>query len=197
MSQLRKLAGQTAIYGTSSILGRILNYFLVPLHTYFFLPDQMGVVSVLYGYTALVLILITFGIETTFFRFSTKSGVDAQRSYNVASTAVLLISLAYALVIYMGAESLASVLPGVEQSVKGPKLIQWLAIIILIDGAFSIPFAKLRIENKAKKFASAKLIVIFVNIALQILYLIVFPGIMDKGWLPFLNHWVASFFDPT
>ena len=197
MSQLKKLAGQTAIYGTSSILGRILNYFLVPLHTYFFVPDELGTVSVLYGYTALVLILITFGMETTFFRFSTKPGDDTKQSYNVAATAVLLISLLYGLIIYFGADGLANLLPGVQNSTKGPKLIQWLAIIILIDGAFAIPFAKLRIENKAVKFASAKLVVIFANIGLQLLFLIVMPGIINKGWLPFMYQWVASFYDPA
>ena len=81
MSQLKKLAGQTAIYGTSSILGRLINYFLVFLHTSFFLPDEMGVVSVLYGYTALVLILITLGMETTFFIGSQPSRVMIPSSH--------------------------------------------------------------------------------------------------------------------
>ena len=101
MSQLRALAGQTAIYGISSILGRVINYFLVGLHTSVFLLDEMGIVSQVYGTVAILLIVVTFGMETTFFRFTTKNAGSA--AYNTASKVVIIISLLVALLIAQNA----------------------------------------------------------------------------------------------
>ena len=84
MSAIKKLASQTAVYGLSSILGRLLNYLLVPLHTHFFLPEAYGGVGVIYGYVAFFMIFLMFGMETTFFRFANKSD-DKERTFKLLS----------------------------------------------------------------------------------------------------------------
>lgn len=194
MNQLKKLAGQTAIYGVSSILGRILNYFLVGLHTHIFITSEMGVVSVLYGYTALILIIITFGMETTYFRFATKG--DAKNSYNIASTAVTIASTMMMALLFLNADNIISILPVNVDVAQGVTMIKWLAAIIFIDGVTAIPFAKLRIENRPTKFVTAKLVAIFANITLQLFFLVVCPAIYNQEFLPGLYNVVHRFYNP-
>lgn len=194
MGKIKKLAGQTAIYGVSSILGRIINYFLVGLHTSIFLKGELGVVSYLYGYTALALIIITFGMETTFFRFATKD--NNPKTYNVASTAVLLVSLLFSVFIFLNADEIANYSATRFDWPINSKMIYWLAGIIFIDGATAIPFAKLRIENRPIKFVTAKLIAIFSTIILQVLLLMVFPSIHNEEYLSSLKPFIDSFYNP-
>lgn len=195
MGQLKKLAGQTAIYGVSSILGRIINYFLVALHTKLFFENELGVVSYFYGYTALALIIITFGMETTFFRFATKD--DNPKTYHVAATSVILISLLFAVFIAIGTPFLSVFLTSKFSLVINTKMIYWLAAIVFIDGATAIPFAKLRIENRPIKFASAKLIAIAGNIGLQLLFLVLFPAIHNQEIFIGLKPLVDSIYNPN
>jgi len=192
MSKLKALAGQTAIYGVSSILGRIINYFLVGLHTQVFLTDQMGQVSVLYGYTALILIIITFGMETTYFRFATKS--DHENAYHVASTAVGLVSFIIALLLFVSAPTLVGVLPASMNNPATISMIHLLAAILFIDGITAIPFALLRIENRPLKFATGKLIAIFTNIGLQLLFLLGFPYLREHQ---FMHSMVSAIYTPN
>jgi len=194
MSQLKKLAGQTAIYGVSSILGRIINYFLVGLHTSIFFENEMGTVSYLYGYTALALIILTFGMETTFFRFATKS--KNPNTYNVAATAVLLVSLLLSLGLFFLAPFLSKFLTLKYDWPINVNMIYWLSVIIFIDGATAIPFAKLRLENRPIKFATAKIVVILTTIILQLLFLKVFLSIHNKEYLIGLKPSIDTFYSP-
>ena len=194
MSQLRALASQTAIYGLSSILGRVINYFLVGLHTSVFLLDEMGVVSEVYGAVALLLIVITFGMETTFFRFTTKN--VGSSAYNTAATVVILISLLIAILISQNADFVGRLVIGPVFSDKFIIIIQLVAAIILIDGITALPFAKLRIENRPVYFASAKIIAILANITLQLLFLVVFPAIYKGEYLFSLKPLIDSIYNP-
>lgn len=195
MGHLKQLAGQTAIYGVSSILGRIINYFLVPIHTSLFLKNEMGVVSYMYGFTALALIIVTMGMETTFFRFSTKD--NNPNTYNVASTAVIIMSVLFAVVIYLNLPGLTVFLTQKFNWQVNQKMILWLTAIIFIDGITAIPFARLRIENRPIKFATVKVVVILANIALQLLFLIAFPAIYNQEHLVFLKPLVDSIYNPN
>ena len=169
MSKLKSLAGQTIIYGVSSILGRVINYVLVPLHTEVFGTEEMGKVTELYAYVAFLLVLYTFGMETTFFRFTSRD--KSEDHYHHASTTVLAISTFFTLLIIFNTTSLAHAL-----NIDGQEhLIQWLAAIIFIDAATAIPFARLRMENKAKAFAYTKFAIIVINVALQLFFLILLP----------------------
>ena len=105
MPSLKKLVGQTAIYGLSSIIGRFLNYLLVPLYTYKIAAESggYGVVTNVYAYTALLLVMLTFGMETTFFYFANREEVDAKKAFATAANAVGLVSLLFWLRLFVGA----------------------------------------------------------------------------------------------
>jgi len=195
MGSIKQLVGQTAIYGVSSILGRIVNYFLVMLHTSIFLKDELGATSYLFGYIALALIIITFGMETTYFRFATKE--ENPRTYNVASTAVLLVSFFIGLLVYFSSGGIANFASNKFEWVLNPILIYWIAGIIFIDGATAIPFARLRITNQPIKFVTAKLVAIFLNIILQLLFLVVFPAIYNQKYLVVLKPFIDSIYNPN
>ncbi len=195
MGSLKKLVGQTAIYGVSSILGRIINYFLVSLHTAIFFKDELGATSYLFGYIALALIIITFGMETTFFRFATKE--DNPRTYNVASTAVLLASFLVGLAVYLSAGSIADYSSIKFEYELNPIMIYWIAGIIFIDGATAIPFAKLRITNRPIKFATAKIVAIFIYIILQLLFLVAFPDIHNQEYGIIFKPFVDLIYNPN
>ncbi|MTI19807.1 polysaccharide biosynthesis protein, partial [Fulvivirga sp. RKSG066] len=169
MSQLKRLAGDTAIYGVSSILGRSINYLLVMLHTEVFLPTELGVFAYLYSYIGIINVIYTFGMETAFFRFANKG--SSKVSYNAACTTVIGISTLLSTLIILNASSVASLIGYPDVSL----LIIWLAIILWIDGILAIPFARLRHENKAKLFAALKVGNIFANVGLQLIFLLLLP----------------------
>ncbi|HNP18138.1 MAG TPA: polysaccharide biosynthesis C-terminal domain-containing protein [Fulvivirga sp.] len=174
MSQLKSLAGQTAIYGVSSIFGRLINYALVPLYTTVFTdPGQMGIVTGLYAYTAIFMVIYTFGMETAFFRYARK---DTQSAYHLTSTAVIIISTVFSLFIFFFSSSIASLIGYPDTGL----FIKWIALILWIDAVLAIPFAKLRHENKARKFAAAKIINIIINILLQVGFLLLLPFIKNN-----------------
>lgn len=188
MSQLKSLASQTAVYGVSSILGRVLNYALVPLHTSIFAREEMGNVVYLYTWIAFLMVVYTFGMETTLFRFSNK---DSEKNYfHYAGTFVLAISGLFTILILFFSNPIAYYLDQ-ENTVY---LIKWLAIILLVDAFTAIPFAKLRLENKAKQFALAKMTNIGINIGLQVLFLFVFPAILKGDYLVELKPLVSTVF---
>jgi len=190
MSQLKSLAGQTAIYGVSSILGRVLNYFLVFLHTSVFLPDEMGQVSDLYAWVTFFMVAYTFGMETTFFRFTSKNKLPEY--YHLAGTVVLIISTLFTVAILTSSDWLAS-LAGYPQSAT---FITWLGLIVFIDAITSIPFAKLRIENQAKKFASAKVISIVINIGLQLFFILLLPKIASGEYGQTFQGYAIKVYNP-
>lgn len=169
MSQLKRLAGDTAIYGISSILGKSINYLLVMLHTSVFLREELGVFTYLYAYVAFLNIIYTFGMETAFFRFINKS--KSNDAYNTATSLVVTISTLISGLIYFQAESIAAFInfPGTGH------LIEWLAIILWIDGIMAIPFALIRQQNKAKLFATVKVGNILLNVGLQLFFLLALP----------------------
>jgi O-antigen/teichoic acid export membrane protein len=190
MGQLKSLAGQTAIYGVSSILGRVLNYFLVFLHTAVFLPDQMGQVSDLYAWVTFFMVAYTFGMETTFFRFTSKN--KSPEYFHLAGTVVLIISTLSTITILMSSDWLAS-LAGYPQSAT---FITWLALIVCIDAITAIPFAKLRIENQAKKFALAKVISIVINIGLQLFFILLLPKLASGAFGQTCQDYASMVYNP-
>ena len=184
MNPLKKLAGQTALYGTSTILGRILNYALVPIHTRIFLESQYGKISDLYAYVAFFNILYTFGMETAYFRFSAQKKYHGNRTliYQSAMTWVVLISFSVSALLFWQAPTLAHWLGYPEDA----HLVRWLAVIMMLDAIIAIPFARLRLENQARWFAIAKLANIGLQVGLQLLFLLVLPQFIDT------SAWFAS-----
>ncbi|WP_268122235.1 lipopolysaccharide biosynthesis protein [Roseivirga pacifica] len=188
MSQIRKLAGQTAYYGISSILARVLNFLLLPIWTERLDAAEYGQVTYLYGFTALFLVLYTFGMETAFFRFSSKSNDD--KVYHSSASAIILISTLLSGIFYFGADKF-SFLFGEDIA---PVYIEYLAIILFIDAIVAIPFAKLRQQEKALKFAAIRTLVVSITIILNLLFIIVFPDILASKYLEALKPIVNAVF---
>lgn len=189
MSSLKKLAGQTAIYGLSSIVGRFLNYLLVPLHTGVFSTDQFGIITEMYAYVAFLVILLTYGMETAFFRFSSKENDNKERVftttvYSLASSTFLFIALS---VIFK--QPVADWLRYPNNS----EYVVWFAIIVGLDALSSIPLARLRQENKAFRFAFVNLSNVFVNIALNLFFIGYCLPIHKAGNTNFL---IETFYNP-
>ncbi|MDC0204224.1 oligosaccharide flippase family protein [Flavobacteriales bacterium] len=164
---LKQLANQTAIYGLSSVIGRLLNYLLVPLYTRYFLPAEYGVVTEMYAYVAFLVVVLTYGMETAFFRFSKKEN-DANVVYSTTLISLLVTSLIFVGLIFSSSSSIADWMGYHNHK----EYIEWFAIIIGLDAISSISFASLREKNKAIRFAVIRLINIFVNIGLNIFFIV-------------------------
>lgn len=190
MSQIRKLASQTAYYGISSILGRALNFVLIFLYTRTLSEGEYGVVINLYGYAALLNIIYTYGLETSFFRFTTKS--NSLDSYHYNSSAILLTSTIFSGILFFTAPSIAKLTTAGDH----PEYIQYLAAIVFIDAIVSIPFAKLRLDDRPIKFALIRLGVIVATIAFNIIFLMVFPAITNDEYFTSLQPLIAKLYNP-
>ena len=162
MSLLRKLAGQTALYGLPSILGRFLNYLLVPIHLSQFSPDVYGIITELYSYVAFFVVILTYGMETAFFKFSITH--EKEKVYSNALGSILITTTLFLILGLIFSGSVASSLDYTDH----PEYVVWFALILGLDALSSIPMAKLRQEDKAIKFAvvnmSSIAVVILVNL---------------------------------
>jgi len=170
LNPLKKLASQTAIYGLSSVIGRLLNYLLVPLYTRYFLPAEYGIVTELYAYVAFLVIMLTYGFETAFFNF-TKKEDNKEKVYSTAMFSLLISSVIFIILSIIYSNTISEWMGyGIES-----RYVQYFAVIIGLDAISSISFAKLREEEKAVRFAVIRLLNIFSNIGLN-LYFIVYKG---------------------
>lgn len=167
MGVLKKLVGQTAIYGISSILGRLLNLGLTPLYTRVFLPGVYGVLTYLYSWVALINVALTFGMETTFFRFS-QDDKDPQEVYNQAFLWVLVLDLLFLLIAGAGYQVIAG---WIGYSEYAPLVLMTVGIIFL-DTLAALPMARLRYNEKAKRFAFINVINIVLTVALNFLLIL-------------------------
>ena len=184
MANLKSLAKDTAIYGLSSIVGRFLNYLLVPLYTHVISAANggYGIVTNLYGYVALLLVILVFGMETTFLRFANN---ENERPNEVFSNAMLIIGTLVGIflaIIFGGIEPISQWLGYSEH----PEYIQIMATIVALDALQAIPFSFLRFQKRAIKFASLKLLFIILNISLNLLYFVVL-GHTDVFYIFMLN----------
>ena len=185
MNPLKKLLGDTAIYGLSSIIGRFLNYLLVPLYTYKIAAESggYGVVTNLYAYTGLMLVLLTFGMETTFFRFSNKENTNPEKTLSTSLIAVGSVALFFVLLITIFLKPICNTL----NYASHPEYVEIMAIIVALDAFQAILFSRLRYENRPIKFASLKLLFIVLNIAMNLFIFLVAPNIYQQ--YPSLMGW--------
>ncbi|MFV0289578.1 MAG: lipopolysaccharide biosynthesis protein [Mangrovibacterium sp.] len=187
MSQFKKLASETAIYGVSSIVGRFLNWWLVPYYSFLFLPSEFGIVTYLFSLMAFLLIVLTYGMETGYFRFASQAH-DKNLVYSTSLISLIVTSLSFLLAAFVFAPEIANIV-GIASK---PEYIRWIALIMAFDAITSIPFAKLRIEGRPVKFATFKLINIFLNIFLNIFFLTICPAILKSNPQSFINHIYSS-----
>lgn len=187
MAGIKSLAKETAVYGLSSIVGRFLNWCLVPLYVYLFPTEEYGIVSYLYSFTAVVLVVLNYGMETGFFRFVNKepdpSNVYGTSLSSVGTTSLLFIVL---ITVFLRPVSGLMLLPN-------HSLFVWLlGVTVAVDAFSNIPFAYLRYKKKAFRFAGIKLLNIAVNISLNLFFLLGCPALMKH--VPGLVSW---FYEPA
>lgn len=192
MGQLKKLAGQTAIYGISSILGRTVNFLLIPIYTGYLTKVDVGAYTALYGYMALFNIIFTYGMETTYFRYATGKGLDPQKVFSQIQSLLITTSISLGAVIYLSAPTLASLLNYEGQE----HLFRWIAWVLAIDAILVIPYAKLRKENRAFQFALTKLGNILINVGFNIFFIVFCYHIWKGDWLANLSPFIAQIYNP-
>ena len=189
---IKRLAGQTVIYGLSSIVGRLLNYLLVPLYTHLiFETQEYGVVTLMYSYVAFLLVILTYGMETAFFRFYENQPENRQTVFSTTLFSILTTSVLFILLTNVFKQPVATALGFGSH----PEYISWMGVIVGLDAIAAIPFARLRAENKPLKFALIKFVNIGVNIGLNLFFLLFCPWAMEQGpesLMPF----ISSFYDP-
>lgn len=189
MGIIKKLASQTAIYGLSSIFARFLNYLLVPLLTYSFSTQEYGVVSEFYAYSGFLSVLLLCGFETGYFRFRNNQQTGRDPAYSTALYFVLLANLVFVLGLYFSSVPLANAL----NYAKHPEYIRWFGFILALDAVASLPFARLRAEQKAFRFAGIKLLEIGVTVAATLFFIVLCPKLQASNPPP----WLGYIYDPA
>ena len=184
MGKLASIFKDTAIYGLSSIIGRFLNYLLVPLYTAQLTAASggYGIITNIYAYVALVLVLLTFGMETTYFRFTNKTHTDSETVYGTTLISVGTVSFAFAVVVLLLLNPISELMGYGEH----PEYVGVMAVTVAIDAFLCIPFAHLRQQKKAMKFAALKLLNIVVSIALNLVYFYFMDG-KDVAYAFYIN----------
>ena len=190
MANLKSLAKDTAIYGLSSIIGRFLNYLLVPLYTAKMSAASggYGIVTNIYAYVALLLVILTYGMETTYFRYANKSEENPDTVYSTTLISVGTTSLLFVLLVL-------GFLPGIAGWMgyeAHPEYVGVMAIVVALDAFQCIPFAHLRYKHKPIKFAALKLLFIGMNILLNLLYFLWLPKLYESH-----PDVIGKIYDPT
>jgi len=176
VNPLKNLLGQTAIYGLSSIVGRLLNYLLVPLYTRYFTTSEYGDVTLLYAYVAFLLIVLTYGMETAFFRFS-QQHPNKPTVYSTSLISLIVSSFLFVGIMLFNAQAIADALSFSSH----PEYVQYFALILGLDALSAISFAKLREQNRALRFAAIRLINIFINIGLNLFFIVYCPLVIANN----------------
>ncbi|MCP4443012.1 MAG: polysaccharide biosynthesis protein [Aureispira sp.] len=179
MSLLKKLAGETALYGLSSILGRLLTFvFLTPYLTRKFMPDQMGIQTDIYAWAAFLMIIFTYRLETTFFRFGSKKE-DRPTAYRTASISLIASTVVLVATLLIFAQPIATWLEYPDHA----NYIVYFAFILGFDALSALPFALLRLESKAMRFAVIKLLNLFIHLGAILFFLELGPTLAEKQLL--------------
>lgn len=168
MNPLRRLASQTAVYGISSVLGRLLNYLLVPLLTYTFAPAEYGIIAEFYAYMGFLAVLLVFGLETGYFRFRGDGDSPPEVVFATALRFLLLSNSIFFAAAFLFRQPIADLL----QHAQHPEYIWWAACIVSLDSIGALAFARLRAEDRAGRFALVKLLEIGVNVALNLFFIV-------------------------
>lgn len=186
--QLKSLAKQTIIYGLPSIVGRFLNFLLVPLYTYNFAPEEYGIVTELYAYVAFLLVLLTYGMETTFFRFMQKYK-DGQTVYSTSVWSIAATTAIFLTLVLIFHNPVGSRMGYPEAGLY----LSWFGIILSADVLSAIPFCLLREQNKAFRFALLKSLNILANILLNLFFIVYCPLRMESH----PDSWIRWIYDPS
>ena len=189
---IKKLVSETAIYGVSSILGRILNFALVPLYTSKFPADEYGIVTQLFAIVAFLLVFFTYRMEVAYFSFGTDKSLDRRTTFNTAFSSIAVSTIILACLATLLAPYFISSYDLVDY-----KTYVYLCIgIILIDTLCELPYAELRLKGRPIRFAIVRLTNIFVNLGLNLFFLWFCPEVLKSDYLSFLHPFINSVYSP-
>jgi len=186
LSGIKKLAGQTVWYGFSSIFGRFLNYLLTPLLVTIFASGDYGKISTLFTIAAFLNIVYTYGLETSYFRFS--SIEPEQKVYNTCSSSLFITTAFFSVILLFFTQSIA----GFLEMPDNPEFIKWVIIIVALDTLSVMPFAKLRFEGRPRKFAAIKVLNILINIGFVVFFLVVCKNAHESN----ANNFFSTLYNP-
>lgn len=187
LSALKKLAGETVIYGVSSIVGRFLNYFLTPLYAWTFLPDEFGILSNVLAYVAFLQVVLTYGMETSYFRFAGRTE-DKEKVFTTSMVSLGITSVAFVILVLGFSKNISGWI-----SYEGhQKYIIWMGITVALDTLCAIPFAKLRLQSRPVKFAVLKLANIALSIFFNVFWIYLCPKILQSN----PDSFVQYFYNP-
>lgn len=190
---LKKLASQTAYYGLSSIIGRLLNYLLVPFHTAMFdSAAPYGIVSDFYAQAALLNVVFTYGMETTFFQFTAHRKQKESTTFNLVVTNLLLTSFLLSGLLWLFSDSMAQLMTYPERG----QFVRWFALILLFDTLAAIPFARLRLAGRARRFAALKLGQITLTVFLNVFFLYVLRKSAEGEAFLWLQPLAGQWYEP-
>lgn len=176
LQQFKRLTGDTALYGMSSILGRLINFILVPIHTRFMSDTEYGINSDIYTILAFLMVLLTYGFETGFFRFAEKYRDRKLLVYSTATRSILISTLIFLGVVYLFQSPILETIRYADH----PEYLWMLLGVISADAISAVPMAKLRNERRAKRFVRNRLLVISINVLLNVFFFM---------WLPEMSTW--------
>lgn len=209
MVTLKKLAGETVLYGVSSILGRFINWMMVPLYTQVFQEpnypkSEYGIQTQIMAYVAVLMVLLTYGMETSYFRFASDAKYTRKQVFATTQTSLAITSLVFIVLVVIFVQPLASMMSVADRSY----ILLLLAVTLAIDAYSSIPFAKLRLDSRPLRFVTMKLINIGINVGANLFFFLFCPYWLLKypdSWLQhiynhdvgigyvFISYFLASF----
>ncbi len=192
MSGIKKLAGQTAVYGVSTIVGRLINFALVPLFSYIFgEPAELGLNTEFYAYIAFLNVVFTYGMETALFNFLSSEN-DKNMVYSTALRAMLISTIALTLPFIILAQPLADAMHYSDH----PEFVIWAILIVTTDTLAALPFAKLREENKAKRFAAIKMLNILINVVVTVFFVGLCKSFYEKDLVNGTSSFFGAMYNP-
>ncbi len=188
MSILKKLAGETVIYGFSNIASRLINFLLVPYYTRFLVNTaDYGIVSVMYGYVGLLLVFFTYRLETGFFRFGAKEE-EREKVFSTTMISLLTTTPFFVLLLILFAEPIAHFIDYPDHT----RYVVWFALIVGMDTLTRIPLARIRLDSRPYRFLIIQMTHIFVTVGANIFFINVCPRLLENG-----HEWVGTFYDPN
>lgn len=187
MSLLKKLAGETVIYGVSNVVSRLINFLLVPYYTRVLVDTaDYGVVNVMYGYVGLLLVLMTYRMETGFFRFGSKPE-DRSKTFSTSMISLMTTTPIFVALLIFFSQDIANLINYPDS----PRYVVWFAMIIGMDALTRIPLAKLRLDSRPKMFLAVQLTNIFVNVGANLFFITLCPYLLENG-----HDWVNAIYNP-
>lgn len=190
---LKKLASETAIYGVSSILGRILNFSLVPLYTGIFPKGEYGKVSILFSAIAFLMVFFTYRMEVAYFRFGTDKSLNRRDIFNTSLSSLMISTLIFGLLFLFLSPFFATF-----YSLQDYQIYIYLCVgIICLDTLCELPYAELRLSGRPIRFAAIRLANIFVNLGLNLFFLLFCPWAIENNAFQFLHPLIDLVYSPS